>query len=535
MRTRSPFVALCVAAAALTACSVNADTPTPDDDPPIEGAGTPCGDGHAAVTDGCHHSFAGGVQVYFKAASTGFVDEFGVGFALSADGSTLAVGAPLEDSAATGIGGNPADNSVSIAGAVYVFARSGTTWSQQAYIKASNTGANDQFGFSIALSADGSTLAVGAIGESSAASGVGGNQADNSLVGAGAVYVFTRSGTTWSQQAYVKASNPGATDDFGFSVALSGDGSTLAVGAYQEGSAATGIDGNQASNAASLSGAVYVFTRSGTAWSQQAYVKASNTGASDELGWSIALSADGATLAAGARFEASAATGVGGSQASNTAKNAGAVYVFTRSGTTWSQQAYVKASNTNANDQFGTSVALSADGATLAVGAFAEASAATGIGGNQADNAAASAGAVYVFARSGATWSQQAYVKASNTNANDQFGFSVALSADGAILAAGAPVEDSAAIGIGGNQADNSALNAGAAYVFTRSGTTWSQQAYVKASNTNQSDQFGYSVALAADGTLAVGAPGEASAATGVNGNQADNSLVFAGAVYVVP
>ncbi len=138
------------------------------------------------------------------------------------------------------------------------------------------------------------------------------------------------------------------------------------------------------------------------------------------------------------------------------------------------------------NDLFGSSVALSADGSTLAVGAPDEASAATGIGGNQADNSAPGAGAVYVFTRSGTAWSQQAYVKASNTDADDRFGDSVALSADGSTLAVGAVVEASAATGIGGNQADNSAQDAGAVYVFTRSGTTWSQQAYVKASNTGR-------------------------------------------------
>ena len=136
------------------------------------------------------------------------------------------MGASGESSNATGINGNQADASASQAGAVYVFTRSGTTWSQQAYVKASNTRANANFGGSVALSGD--TLAVGASGESSNASGINGDQADTSAAQAGAVYVFTRSGTTWSQQAYVKASNTRASARFGFSVALSGD--TLAVG-----------------------------------------------------------------------------------------------------------------------------------------------------------------------------------------------------------------------------------------------------------------------------------------------------------------
>ena len=140
-----------------------------------------------------------------------------------------------------------------------------------------------------------------------------------------------------------------------------------------------------------------MFTRSGTTWSQQAYVKASNADTGDLFGTSVAFSADGSTLAIGAGFEASAATGIGGNQADNSADNAGAAYVFTRGGTTSRQQAYVKAFNTDAGDEFGYSVALSADSSTLAVGAYLEASAATGIGGNQANNYAASAGAVYVY------------------------------------------------------------------------------------------------------------------------------------------
>jgi hypothetical protein len=209
-----------------------------------------------------------------------------------------------------------------------VYTRSGTTWTQQAYLKAANTGAGDLFGTSVTLNGNGNTLAVGAFGEASAATGVGGNQADDTAPGAGAVYVFTRSGAIWTQQAYIKASNTAANDGFGNSVALTSDGNTLAVGAPVEASAAVGIGGDQANNAAGLAGAVYVFTRSGTAWTQQDYVKASNTGTNDVFGSSVALSSDSSTLAVGANREASAATGVGGNQADNTAANAGAVYVF---------------------------------------------------------------------------------------------------------------------------------------------------------------------------------------------------------------
>ena len=463
---------------------------------------------------------------YIKISNTGPGDNFGSSVSMNADGNTLAAGAPSEDSDATGIDG--ADNDLaSNSGAVYVFTRLGAAWSQQAYIKASNTGSDDNFGSSVSMNADGNTLAVGATSEDSDATGIDG--ADNDLASnSGAVYVFTRSGSTWSQQAYIKASNTGSGDTFGVSVSLSGDGNTLAVGADRENSDATGIGGPD-NDLASNSGAVYVFTRSGSAWSQQAYIKASNTGADDEFGVSVSLSNDGNTLAVGALHEDGNAIGIDGAD-NDLALDAGAVYVFTRSGSAWSQQAYIKTSNTGADDEFGVSVSLSNDGNTLVAGAPSEDSDATGIDG--ADNdLTLDAGAVYVFTRSGSAWSQQAYIKTSNTGADDEFGVSVSLSNDGNTLVAGAPSEDSDATGI--DSADNDlALDAGAVYVFTRSGSTWLQEAYIKASNTGRSDVFGRSVSLNADGnSLIVGALFEDSDATGVGG--ADNDLALnSGAVY---
>jgi len=265
--------------------------------------------------------------------------------------------------------------------------------------------------------------------------------------------------------------------------------------------------------------------RSGGVWTQQAYLKASNTEASDWFGWPLAVS--GYTVVVGELLQDSNATGVDGNQSDNSAPDSGAAYVFVRSGGVWSQQAYLKASNTEELDRFGGSVAVSGD--TVAVGAFYEASNATGVNGNQADNSALDAGAAYVFVRSGGVWSQQAYLKASNTGAVDVFGGSVAASGDTVVV--GAPGESSNATGVNGDQADNSAGASGAAYVFVRSGGVWSQQAYLKASNTGASDNFS-TVAVSGD-TVVVGAAAEDSNATGVNGNQADNSASFSGAAYV--
>ncbi|ULA65552.1 MAG: Integrin [Nitrospira sp.] len=457
-------------------------------------------------------------QAYVKASNTNSGDNFG--FQVALDGDTLVVGAWNEDS--TGVNGNQADNTARDSGAVYVFTRTNRTWAQQAYLKASNTRAGDRFGTTLALDSD--TLVVGAWLEDSAATGVNGIQTDSNAGDSGAVYVFTRTNGSWTQQAYLKASNTGAGDRFGSALALSDD--TLAVGASREDSAATGVNGDQADNSAADSGAVYVFTRANHVWTQQVYLKASNTGAGDRFGSALALSGD--TLAVGASQEDSAATGVNGNQVDNTAGDSGAVYIYTRTNGSWTQQAYLKASNTDAGDAFGDPVALS--GNTLIVGATGERSAATGGNGNQSNNHAFSSGAVYVLTRSGGVWAQQAYLKASNTGASDFFGNAVALSGDTLVVAA--MWEDSAATGVNGNQSNNHASSSGAVYVFTRAGGVWAQQTYVKASNANASDYFGSSVALSGD-RLAVGASGEGSIATGVNGDQSDNSAGNSGAVYV--
>ncbi|WP_437647618.1 cadherin-like beta sandwich domain-containing protein [Sorangium sp. So ce362] len=390
-----------------------------------------------------------------------------------------------------------------------------------AYLKASNTDAQDQFGFAVAL--DGNTLAVSALGEASAATGVDGDQTDNSKT-SGAVYVFVRDGGSWVQQAYLKPTTADVNDNFGYSLSLSGD--TLAVSAQGEDSNARGVDGNQANNSSPNAGAVYIFRRSETTWSQEAYIKASNTDAQDQFGYAVTLEGD--TLVVGAPTEDSNAIGVNGGQTNNGVSQAGAAYVFTRSGTTWTQQAYLKASNTGAGDMFGASVALSGD--TLAVGAAGEASAATGVNGAQTDNAASGSGAVYVFVRSGATWTQQAYLKASNTGAGDAFGASVAISAHS--LAVGATGEASAATGVNGAQADDSAPGSGAVYVFTRSGTSWSQQAYLKASNTESGDAFGSAVSIDND-FLVAGAPGEDSSSTEWGWLESDNGAPGSGAAYL--
>ena len=471
---------------------------------------------------------------YFKASNTGSGDSFGWAIALSDDGTTLAVGAPYEDSNAAGINNSQSSNASADSGAVYIFVNSGNGWVQQAYIKASNTYAGDNFGVSVALSSNGSTLAVGAPFEDSSAITINGSQTARSANDAGAVYVFSRNDTAWAQQAYVKPANTYAASYFGWSVALSDDGNTLASGAPGESNSNAGVNPGSNTHSANNAGAAYVFTRSGASWSQQVYLKASNAAAEDNFGTAIALNGAGSTLAVGAPYEASAATGINGSQSDNSASTAGAAYVFTRNGSAWSHQAYVKASNTGTGDNFGTQLALDNSGNTLAVGAPYEASNAMGVGGAQSNNSAANAGAAYVFARSGSSWSQQAYVKASNTNTNDNFASALALSSDGNILAVGAIGESSNATGINGSQSDNSKDGVGAVYLFKRTAAAWAQQTYIKPSTSTLGNEFGTAIGINADSsTLAISGAFEQSNATGIGGTQTNTSAVDSGAVWL--
>ncbi|MDO3388301.1 hypothetical protein QWI17_20815 [Gilvimarinus sp. SDUM040013] len=469
------------------------------------------------------------------------------------------------------------------------------------YAKASNTDAEDWFGWDIALSGDGKTLAVGAIQEDSTSRGIDGDQDNNDNLSTGAVYVFSLSSTGWSQQAYIKASNTEqlrsiedsegnelefyiSQDRFGYSVDLSDDGSTLAVGAIREDSNARGINGDEDNNQASEAGAVYMFERNAGTWAQTAYVKASNTPeeessssssdsssssstssdssssdssssseesdtTGDRFGHSVALSGDGTTLAVGAIYEASADGGINGDESDNTAPNAGAVYIFTQIDSGWTQQAYLKTAAPRGGDRFGSSLALSHNGDVLAVGAIGEDGAGTGVNEDIPDDSlVTSSGAAYIFRRSDAAWEQEAYLKTTFTFLDQRLGTAIALSADGHTLAVSATGEGSRATGINGDPEDyaelleladgedrpETAYKSGAVYIYQYDENTWSMTTYIKASNADAYDEFGRDLAISADGNyLAVGAFLEDSQASAIDGDQEDNSLEDSGAVYL--
>ena len=380
-------------------------------------------------------------QAYIKASNARAYHQFGHAVSMSKDGNTLTVGAHLEGSKTAGINTIPNDDGTADkSGAVYVFSRAGSSWSEQAYIKASNTGANNEFGVALSLSTDGNTMAVGAWNENSVAPR------------AGAAYIFVRSGTIWEEQVKIQASNTGSNDQFGHALSLSEDGNTLAVGAENEDSDTTGIN-SIPNNNAYQGGAVYVFSRSGTSWAEQAYIKTSNTDSLYSFGSSVSLSADGSTLAAGAKLKLFLT---------------GTVYIFTRSGENWSEQADIKSRISISDDEFGRSLSLSSNGDTLVIGATGDRSISSGLGtAARLDGTTNTFGAVYVFKRRNMTWRHHTYIKSSNTGLNDRFGGAVSLSADGNTLAVGAINEDSNTTGVGSvPNEDWYGYDSGAVYLY---------------------------------------------------------------------
>ena len=442
---------------------------------------------------------------FIKASNTRADHRFGRAIALSANGLVMAVGATGEDSNATGIGGTQTNTTAARSGAVYVFRRASTAlpWLQEAYLKASNAQAADGFGWAVRLSSDGSTLAVGAPGEDSDARGVGGNQASNGATDSGAVYVFRRAASAWTQEAYLKGSNADPLDAFGWTLGLSDDGAKLVIGAPFE-------DG--ASNATESSGAVYVFARAGAAWSEVSVVRAQTPSRNFLFGKVVALSGDGASLAVG-----------------SPSKNAVSVY---RGSASFVFDADLRA-NTKADDQFGTALALSNDGVVLAVGAPSESTLAVGVNPTVSTGTAQGSGAVYVMRRAGTSWAQEAFVKATNTHDGDAFGSAVALSGNGTTLACGAPSEDSDSRGLEGIQSLVTGPDSGAVFLYRLTSGTWGRLAYVKASNAASADGFGAAVALTSAGSgLLASAPGDDSNATGLDGDSMNDSAMESGACF---
>lgn len=361
-------------------------------------------------------------------------DNFGTSVALSSDGRYAIITAPNEDTAANN------------AGSLYTFYRWGP-WSEQQILQASDAAANDTMGytsfgtpiiypaFTIALSDDGSRAVVG----------VG---MDNGTDGA--AYVFTRSGITWTQEAKIPGA-VGAGDNFGFCVAMDAAGEYIAIGAPRR-AASGGTD----------AGVVYVFTRSGTTWTEQQQISmTSGGGATDSLGLSVAISGDASTIIAGRPFVTKAE-------------------VFTRSGTTWTREAGLIAGDANGSGYFGTSVAISTDGNTVAVGSRIHT---TAVGTLR--------GAVYVFARSAGIWTQAAKLYDVSGSVGDEYATTVAMSGDADRILIGAPEKN-----VTGTSSGGSFLHRGYG--------TWALETTLIGADTTANDHFGNAVALSRDGLWAL-------------------------------
>ncbi len=370
--------------------------------------------------------------------------QFGYSVALSENGNTALIGG------ASYKGG---------IGAAWVFTRSGSTWTQQGpKLTGSGEIGAGEFGDSVALSASGSTALIG-------------GDHDNTAVGA--AWVFTLSGSTWTQQGAKLTAKGGEEEgegEFGKSVALSGEGTTALIGGPNEGAGFT-----------LRYGAAWVFTFSGSTWTQQGAKLQGPAGEIEEgqFGWSVALSSNGNTAL------------IGGNRNN---KFVGAAWVFTRSGSTWTQQGgALTATGEIGEGELGWSVALSSAGNTALIG---------GPGDNT------NVGALWVFTRSGSTWTQQGTkLTGSGEVGEGQLGYSVALSANGNTALAGGPTDN---------------LAVGAAWVFTHSGATWSQVgSKLTGSGEAGEGQFGSSVALSSEGN------------TALIGGYGDNKNVGAGWVFV--
>ena len=360
-------------------------------------------------------------------------DYFGEASDISSDGNYVIVGASGED----GGGGDPYTD----CGAAYIFVRSGSSWSQQAKLLASDRAINDRFGQSVSINEDGTRAIVGADAD---------NNAD------GAAYIFVRSGTSWSQQQKISGET-NQFDRFGENVTMSSDGTYVLIYAEAEDTGGSDV------------GATYVYVRSHNSWSQQAKITSPNPENYQRFGSALSLNEDGTYAVIGAYGEAVSSL-----------NDAGAVYIYTRSGSSWSQQTRLTSASPTSSNQFGNSVSINADGTTLAIGEVA------------GDTEATSAGEVYIFTRSGSTWTQQALLTASDAEESDLFGAKVSLSADGNHVVIGALSEDT-----GGSLA-------GAAYVFARSGSTWTQKAKIQASDKQANDYFSQSVSINSNGSFVI-------------------------------
>ena len=470
----------------------------------LTGVGTVFVDVVATSGDGASMTYTveivRGDITYFKHESPSPGDAYG--WSVSLDGDTLVVGILSDDSPSAA---EPEGSGLTDSGAVYVYRRSAAGWAQEAYLKASNAAMGDQFGHSVAVSGD--LLAVGSNARDSAAGGV---------------YVFRRTGSSWSELQILAHPFPEAFDRFGEELALDGD--ALLVGCRLDDS---GTSAEVSATAESNAGAVFAYRLNGAGtFMANGVLKPHNPGMDDEFGTRLDLFGDLAVV--GAPYEDTNAEGVRGDDVDNDdLGNSGAAYVFRYTAGAWQQVAFLKAVDPDLNDDFGRDVAIT--DRFVAVGAPFERSNARGVGGDSMNDDLQKAGAVYVYRWSSGNLLAPVYIKSFNGDVDDEFGRDLDL--DGDLLVVGAYREASNATGLDGAATDNSIVSAGAAYEFRFTGSTWTEGSYIKPLYTAMDFQFGRAIAISR-GVAAISARGDGTNATGVDGTP-DGAVGRSGAVYM--
>jgi hypothetical protein len=441
--------------------------------------------------------------IYLKPSNAEAQDYFGWAAALDQNGTLLAVSHTGEDSNATGINGDDSNNLASNSGGVFIFSKNGGIWSQEAFIKASNTDAGDLFGYSLAMSNDGTVLAVGALQEDS---GFANNQNDNSVLNAGAVYIFRRSSGMWSQTAYIKApiieasnNGQGTGETFGHSVDFNDNGSMLAVGAPYDDNPNSGINPTMNASSTQFFGGVHLYSYNGASWQHDDYIKPAVVGP-DFFGNRVKLDEDGDRLFVAANHEGSNATTINTGANLNNAFRAGAVYAFVKIAGVWSQEAYIKPWAIDANDYFGTAIDINEDGSRLVVSAPNEDSNATGINGDPNDNSTTDSGAVFTFTRIGSTWSPETYIKAPVAISFGGFGMNTGISSDGMKLYIGQTGESSDASCFNGDYNNSNRSASGAMFLYEFTNPSWGLKHYIKAPNPDAGDRFGERFGISSSG-----------------------------------
>lgn len=371
--------------------------------------------------------FSGIEEAKLAASDFSATAQFGYSVAIDSTGTRVVVGANQTE-----------PTGVSNSGGCYIFIRNGSTWTQEAVLVPSGVLTSSFYGNAVAIDSTGTRVVL--------------TSSNIAATNKGSVCIFLRTGTTWAQEAIFTASDTAAGDYFGSAVSMTSDGSRIIVGAHS------------ASNGSISCGAAYIFSRTGTTWTQEKKMQPSDANGNDKYGYAVSISGDGSRAIIGAY-----------SKTVNVAAQ-GEIYIWVRSGTSWSQELALAGPVSTVQMRFGYSVSMDNTGTRVAIGAYSN------------NVSAVSTGTTYIYLRTGTTWAQEANLSASDYTANMNFGYSVSISSDGSRVLVGAS-----------NGNSNTVTTSGIAYTFTRNGTTWTQESKMQPSDPLATGMYGAAVALAAN------------------------------------